>query len=180
MGFKHIGSVSSGTPRCEDLLPAFADLLETICDDNPRPGGTGPGAIYPADEQPEVIYMGCDSASNRKLIADARECEIASEGEYVSDIEKASDIVNELIDALNEFAPEYFYFGAHPGDGADFGFWLYEDWQQMAKDDGVVLLNAGDPNPTYEDVNVAFITDHGNVSYGYVKDGEFVEVWSVV
>ena len=37
------------------------------------------------------------------------------------------EIVDEMIDALNEHAPDGFYFGAHPGDGSDFGFWAIED-----------------------------------------------------
>ena len=46
--------------------------------------------------------------------------------------EDAALLVNEdLIDALNDFAPPGDYFGAHPGDGSDFGYWEneYEYWK---------------------------------------------------
>lgn len=33
------------------------------------------------------------------------------------------EYVVELADALNEEAPVGYYFGAHEGDGSDFGFW---------------------------------------------------------
>ncbi len=33
------------------------------------------------------------------------------------------DVLADMFDALNDIAPEGTHFGAHPGDGADFGFW---------------------------------------------------------
>jgi len=41
--------------------------------------------------------------------------------------EGCAHLLEELFDALNDVADEGFYFGAHPGDGADFGFWKLED-----------------------------------------------------
>jgi hypothetical protein len=58
------------------------------------------------------------SVAEAKLLCDAFEAD--------PDSEFAGEVVHELVDTLNGYAPEGFYFGAHEGDGSDFGFWPHE------------------------------------------------------
>ena len=37
--------------------------------------------------------------------------------------EDASWVLSDLFDMMDEFAPDDFYFGSHPGDGALYGYW---------------------------------------------------------
>lgn len=93
------GSISTATLRNEDLLKAFADTLEHLLNTHLK---------TPDDE------------AYTKLVKASRQCD--------PDSEEASSLINEeLFDALDAFAPEGYYFGAHPGDGSDFGFWQFEE-----------------------------------------------------
>lgn len=100
--------------------------------------------------------------------------EIDPESEHVS------EIINDLSDALNDFAPPYCYFGSTEGDGADFGFWPSIDSLEDAVRDGEVL-KVSDLSEVPSDYigEVALVNDHGNVTFGHTV-AQFVEDWSVV
>ena len=85
-----------GTLRDEDLLDAFAATLEDCITKNPE--------LWVEHRQ-----------NLTALVWDAREAAVGSE--------MSGELINDLIDALQEFAPPGHTFGAHEGDGADFGFW---------------------------------------------------------
>ena len=83
--------------------------------------------------------------------------------------------MDELYEALNDVCPPFVYFGAHPGDGADFGFWPdMEPLEDEIKDSGEyvndewLLRDAG---------LIVDINDHGNMT---VMDMERNVVWSTV
>ncbi len=109
-----IGTVSSGTLRTADLIAALSDELANI--------------------EPNDIVL----SVNRALILKAKACSQMSSGaddELVEwsirtqgDPNQPSWLMLELMERLNDHAPEGYYFGSHEGDGADYGFWQMEDY----------------------------------------------------
>ena len=45
-------------------------------------------------------------------------------GDVYADLD---EITHSLFDAIDEYVPEGYYFGAHPGDGSDYGIWPVEE-----------------------------------------------------
>ncbi len=98
----HFGTVSHGTLRNADLIPAFESALRLLA-----PAAYEQCLLAPFNQVPEDAR------------ADGRDPWWESE---------AADIwCGQLADTLNEYAPEGHYFGSHVGDGSDFGFWPIED-----------------------------------------------------
>ena len=148
MRYASFGSVSSGTLRTEDLLSAFASELD-----------------YQLSRQPKRFAR----KALRQLIRDAERVD--------PDSDEASDIVAELQDALEQFAPPYVYFGSHPGDGADFGYWLLEDLESCF--DGLTVSDTSEVPRDYSG-EVLHINDHGNVTLYAARNGKLREVWACV
>lgn len=155
------GSISRATMRPADLIPTFSAELRALIE-------------MEVSESPSTARVDFALVDEADTITDY-------------DSEEASGVLEELFDALNEYAPEYGYFGAHPGDGADYGFWLHEDWEQIAKDDGVLFVSDLAEIPDNFHGVAAFVTDHGNVSLYSVQPGcvagmgaELKEIWSIV
>lgn len=97
------GTVSHGTMRPQDLIPAFMDCL--------------------AEAWPEAYeqIMVCPFSVVPDYVMDE-----GDDSEWW-DSEDACWLLEELFDALNAASPEGYYFGAHPGDGSDYGFWQAEE-----------------------------------------------------
>ena len=149
MRYASFGSVSSGTMRTEDLLEAFASELD-----------------YQLSRQPRRFAR----RAYRKLINEARARRRRSA--------RASYVVEKLMEALEDFAPPYAYFGAHPGDGADYGYWLTDDLEGAF--DGLRVDDTSEVPRDYRG-EVLHINDHGNATLAVAgARGKLREVWALV
>ena len=98
------GTVSEATMLARDLIPSFMDIL----------------ALYNKRAYDEIN----DSLREYARMDDWRD--VSDDGERW-DSQAASYILNdEIWSAMNDIAPTGYYFGAHPGDGADYGYWRVE------------------------------------------------------
>jgi hypothetical protein len=111
--------VSSDTLRLEDLLPSYWSAVESLAQ------LTGKASPIAADTLADL----------EKLVG-----EDSSEADWNDEL--ACQLLEELTDCLQELAPCGFGFGSQEGDGACFGFWLSEDWQDAMEHLG---LDGDDP-----------------------------------
>lgn len=94
------GSISHGTMRNEDVLPS---IMSTLFKEDPQKARE----IW--QENPDFFEALCDKASG-------------IDNPWWNS-EDANYISEELFDVMNDYSPEGHYFGSHPGDGSDYGYW---------------------------------------------------------
>lgn len=111
-----LGSISHGTLRPEDLIPQFVMVAE----------GMG------------LQGKAVDAAKHLIL------AELMSHLDGTPRHDNISEVLNDLMDALNDAAPPFTRFGAHEGDGSDFGFWVdHERLDEAISSGEVVRVNPG-------------------------------------
>lgn len=157
-----LGSISHAIMKPEDLIPVFMNELETL-----------------DKERYDII--------KKDYQEDLKAIEYYNTTPYSRHISEQQEQINwlleELFDTLNNYCMPYFYFGAHEGDGSDYGFWLsYDSFEgdnitlkvsDLSELDKYSLKDLADY--TY----IAVVNDHGNITL-YTPKIEFDEVWSII
>jgi hypothetical protein len=100
MKYAEIGSISTGTLRSEDLIKTFSSQLAYYARINPE---------LPQADQRYALTTLYNAAKE------------------IEEPEEESELIIQLMNALDIFSPPGHHFGAHPGDGADFGWWPNEE-----------------------------------------------------
>ena len=100
------GTVICRTLRTEYLMRAFRDEIRRL-------STRSPDCCWSAD----AWLKGKEAYQNDHGVK-------LDEDEYQED---GSLLVSDLMEHLNSMAPTGYYFGAHEGDGADFGWWRNSD-----------------------------------------------------
>ena len=116
------GTISHGTMRNTDLLERFSDTLEYLAKEN---------------NEADYLTICVDARRYRNFLVRHENKLWKNHHKKIRDsiFESVSYLINEdLFDALNKFAPPQYYFGSHPGDGSDYGFWLSEDAINCSED----------------------------------------------
>jgi len=103
------------------------------------------------------------------------------------DEEYDSEVINDAIDMLDDYAPTFCYVGFHEGDGSDLGVWFNHEAFEAACRDGEILKLSDsselDDMPKADIAAfdyIAIVSDHGNVSLYTVKVSLGDEVFSIV
>ena len=163
-----LGTVIECTLKNEDLLEAFSYELDAIR---------------------------TNSKSHYKLVFDAQNRWYRDDGSDERE-DDMPELINELIDAINEYRLPYTYFGTLEGDGADFGWWIdFDNLNESVHESESItkeLRTTGtlsDEESWIQECNcqendcigkhgfIVNVNDHGNVT---LLDHNHKDVWAVV
>lgn len=119
----------------------------------------------------ELRWLGHRSKELTRIERESRK------GDSYYESEESDYDLQSLFDMLDSHAPPYMYFGSHPGDGADYGFWISDSLEYDF--DGLKVDDLSDVPADYTG-EVLEVNDHGNMTLYSAKRGKLTEVWGVV
>lgn len=149
-----IGTVSKATHRNEDIIPSFLEELKRLDEGND---------FFKAEIKETESFI--KRAKKDRAI-------------WTSD--EAQWTIEDLQYGLEEYAPPYCYFGAHEGNGSDFGFWpdtysLQEDMKSSHNQ-----LHSDKFSENLEGQFIVEVNGHGNTTLKRITGIETEIVWDIV
>lgn len=149
-----MGSVSHGTMQSCDLIPTFLDELAN-----------------------RLKYGPSVTRAQRKECFEILNDRHTDDSDFYADHDKADGTLERLFDVLDYFSAPGFYFGSHPGDGADYGYWLSDSFIEGF--DGLKVNDTSEVPKGYKG-EVLHVNDHGNVTLYTANRNGLKEVWGVI
>lgn len=159
-----LGSVSEGTLRAQDLLPVFAQQLGECM------------KAAPERVPPEM------HRAHLNLLADA--VRVIDTGAWGDDgdarkFEFVCALIEELQTTINEYAPPFVMFGAHPDDPACVGWWPdNEAIEDAMESEGAVVWDDDTTLIPADAVAIRYVTDEKGNATVTVYDVKLEEAWS--
>lgn len=143
-------------------------------------GSVSSGTMRTEDLIPSFLWEAKRLRLTRDERTTVKAIERRNEAEIYDD-DDACDDLDELFSILDAHSLPYFYFGAHPGDGADYGWWLSESFEESFSDqDSFAKVDDLSDVPRGFTGEVLHTNDHGNISLYRAVRGRLYECWSVV
>lgn len=153
-----IGTISHGTMRPEDLIPAFIAALDSLH----------------LEAGQRATLRACRNEW-RSALSLTRRKPGRWEGMYYDMID---NLMEELWIMMGDHCPCYCNFGSHEDDGSDYGVWIDHDAMEEDRRTGD-LPETRYVVPGYSGPAVS-VSDHGNITlYEYTR-GRARVVWSIV
>jgi hypothetical protein len=172
-----LGTISHGTMRVQDTMPALLSALDGI-------------KLSAADRQ---TCDGVQRCLDTWIAADDEETDsdnAADADDLLFDLSVSAEVeMNETLIPLAEgYVPDYCYVGSHPGDGSDLGVWpcqdLFDDTTQGSYDGYCWRLRENN-HPTDETIpadmsHALAVNDHGNATLYRRSGSRWMECWAIV
>ena len=173
-----LGTISHGTMRVQDTMPALLSALDGI-----RLSAKDRRTCDDVQQCLDEWIAADDKATDSDNPADADYLMLAA---HISHLEM--EMNETLIPLAQEYVPDYCGIGSHPGDGSDLGVWVCDELLHdttQGSYDGYCWRLRENNHPTEETIpadmsHALAVNDHGNATLYRRSGSRWTECWSIV